>query len=307
MDFLSQILQLLRLESTVYFRANFCSPWGMSINAGKFANFHVVTSGQCWFSFAGGAPTPMNAGDLLLFPRGDSHRLTHNPDGNVVPAGELLAQPRVDDQGVSFGGNGVVTTLICGHFSYDRQAPHPLFETLPAMIHLKSGGRQDVFLQTAVELALRESESSKSGSSAVINRLGEVLLIQALRTFLEQETEPKGFISILSAPPICQAIQMLHDQPSRGWTLHELASGVGLSRSALAEQFKKRVGVSPMAYLTHWRMLMARDLLKATELPMVVVAEQVGYDSEFAFARAFKRTLGVTPGRVRRDRRRETG
>ncbi len=199
------------------------------------------------------------------------------------------------------GGVGRPTTLICGHFDWDRSARHPLLESLPTVIQLPAGDGPDAaWIATAVQLTVLESTARRPGTAAVVDRLAEALLIQVLRAHLDRLDRPAGFLAALGDPPLARALHHLHQEPGRGWTLDELARSAGMSRSHLAARFRETVGTTPIRYLNSWRMARAKDLLRATEQTIAQVAEHTGYQSEFAFAKAFKRYFGVTPGAARR-------
>jgi AraC-like DNA-binding protein len=297
-DVLTETLEALRLRGTAYFKAEFRSPWGMAIPAKDVAAFHVVVEGQCWLRVPGETPRELRGGDVVLFPEGTAHELVHAADAEACPAEDLLARP-ADKPG--YGGKGSATTLVCAHFSYDRRGLHPFFAALPEVIHISGeGGQQASWVATASQMAAAESTSGQRGASAVVDRLAEALLIQTLRQFLARSADPRGFLAAVEDPSIGRALACIHGHTERKWTVGDLAREVGISRSGLAERFRDLVGESPMRYLARWRMLAARRLLTAGALGTAEVAERVGYDSEFAFAKAFKRFFGEDPGAVRR-------
>lgn len=307
MDLLNDVLRTLRLRGTVYFLADFRSPWGMDIKGGAFANFHLVVRGGCWLRTpASDAPRRLNEGDFIFFPHGSRHALTYAPDSEAPPSAELLATGRGGEKGrVVYGGDGPATTLICGHFEYDRTSLHPLFASLPPLIHIVSDQQDDGgWMAAAAGLAVAESASGRKGSGAVVDRLAEVLLIHALRTYAERLGATEGFLAAVSHPGLSSALRLIHSRPAHSWGLEELARETGMSRSVFAEKFKGTMGLAPMQYLTHWRMQKARELLVTEELVVAEVGEMVGYKSEWAFAKAFKRFFGMGPGALRREGRR---
>jgi transcriptional regulator GlxA family with amidase domain len=190
---------------------------------------------------------------------------------------------------------------VCGHFEYDRSALHPFFRTLPKLIHVETDENEKAsWLMTAARLAAAESSSGQRVASAVVDRLAEALLMQTLELYLAQSEEPHGFLAAVSDVRIGRALSSMHGAPERTWTLRELARIAGLSRSGFSERFRALVGQSPMRYLSDWRMLRARVLLEEGSLSTADVASRSGYQSEFAFARAFKRHFGRGPGASRR-------
>lgn len=304
MDVVADILHALRLRGTVYFRARFHAPWGMVVPRGAFANFHVVTDGTCWVrGRAGSTFVRLGRGDMAVFPRGDTHALSCAPDAAMAPAASFLERTRREtEHGVVFGESGEPTTgLICGHFEYDRELTHPLFETLDEMLIVKS--RQDSgdgWLVTAADLAANASAADEPGSSAVVDRLAEALLIQALAAYVVQRADGAAFLHALNDRQIGRVLALMHEDIARNWTLDSLAASASLSRSHFAERFRALVGETPMVYLARWRMIRARELLRATRRPLGDISEAVGYTSEFAFAKAFKKITGETPGAVRK-------
>lgn len=309
MDILTDILRAQRLRGTVYFRADFRQPWGLDIQGGEFANFHIVARGRCWMRTrdAEGVRV-LEEGDVVMFPHGGAHALLHAPDATAVPASQLLdggGATAPDDTGCRvFGGGGAVTTtLICGHFEYDRRFPHPLFESLPPTMHVSAArhGRA-AWMATAGQLASAESALQGPGVSVIVDRLAEALLVQALLAYVDEmpQLEVRSFLAAIQDRSIGRVLEMMHHDINREWTLSELAQAACVSRSVFVERFRAMVGDSPMVYLACWRMLKARELLLDTSWSVAQVADAVGYKSEFAFAKAFKRRFQLAPGAMRR-------
>ncbi len=302
-DVLSEVLRRTALRGTVYFKADFGAPWAMNIGPKSVAAFHLVVAGECWVRSESGS-IHATAGDIVLFPHGHEHALLHQEDAAPVPAETLLADPSHTGEQVSYGGNGSSTTLICGHFERDHEVDHPLFATLPSCVYVPAkNARNSAWMATATELAVLESASGGPGSTAVVDRLAEVLLIQVLRAWCDLEQHSSSFLSALTDTRMAQAVTCLHASPAHPWTVDALAKKVGLSRSVLASRFRERVGMTPMNYLTQWRMRLAREALATTDASMATIAERVGYENEWSFAKAFKRTWQENPGAFRRRMR----
>ncbi len=292
---------MLRLRGTVYFQADFGAPWGMAVPASQVAAFHVVATGHCWLRLQGETSIGLERGDIVLLPHGAAHELVHEEGASAAPAAELLSQPR-QEEAPAYGGDGTTTTLVCGHFEFDREALHPFFETLPEILHISTGDDEHSdWLATAARLAAAESKGAQRCASVVVDRLAEALLLQTLRLYLDRAQEPRGFLAAVRDPAIGRALSRLHHDTAHDWSLCELAEIAGLSRSSFAERFKELVGESPMRYLFRWRMLAAREQLQEGSLSTAAVASRVGYSSEFAFAKAFKRFFGKGPGAMRRS------
>jgi AraC-like DNA-binding protein len=304
MDVLSDILQSVHLGGGVYFRCEFSAPWGMEIKPTEVAEFHIIVRGNCWLRMPGRSdPIPLQGGDLVAFPHGDAHTLVDAPEGAALPAEEIVQGQNLDHYGpVTHGGSGLPATVLCGYFQFDRDHPHPLVAVLPALIHIRGTDSYDfAWLQTAINFMIHETRTAKPGSEAVVNRLAEVLFVQMVRAHIAQTEAPPGMLAAIADKQIGAALQLAHQAPQQPWSLASLAQRIGMSRSAFAARFNQLVGQTPMQYLTFWRMRKARQLLSESRLGTAAIAEQVGYQSEAAFAKAFKKAVGVGPGAYRRN------
>ena len=302
MDVLTDILSTLRLRGTVYFQADFCAPWGMDIKGGAVANFHLIVAGTCWLRGPDSEPIrELHEGDMVVLAHGDRHALLHEPDADAPPAESVITTGLAGEPRPVYGGGGNATTLICGHYEYDRSGMHPLLRALPRLIHLRRE-QQTEWIATASRLAVAESNSTQDGSTAVVNRLAEVLFIQVIRAYAQQLADQKGFLATLAEPALAKALALLHNDPARHWQLSDLANASGVSRTILAERFKQMLGVAPIQYLTEWRMHKARELLITSKLSVASVAEQVGYATEWSFSKAYKRVFGEGPGATRQTK-----
>ncbi len=307
-NLLEDVLRAVRLRSTVYFKAAFRSPWGMALPSNDVANFHLVCMGECWLTAARlEAPVRLKAGDMVLCPRGDAHELRDLPEGQTTPADELIKEPLTNagvEDGIAFGGEGETTTsLICGHYEYARDIAHPLFDALPAIVIVKGGSDSTELNEQIASLAnAMIGFDAESIGAAALDRLAEALFICCVNAYSNACAEDQiSFIAAARDGQIGRAISLIHADIARDWQLQELADAAVMSRSVFAERFRELVGVSPMVYLARWRMLKARQMLLETSLPVSRISEQVGYQSEFAFAKAFKKNLGITPGQARRE------
>jgi len=302
MDVLTDVLRALRLRGTAYFQADFVAPWGMRFSGSEVANFHLVVEGRC-FARHGDEHTSveLQEGDLVVYPHGSPHRLTHPPQAEAPPAKDFIADTQRHEEGrLVYGSSaGERTTLICGHFERDRTAPHPLWDALPPVIHL-SNPKRSGWYETAAKMTVAEAREPAGGSEAVIDRLAEILLIQVIRDYAETPEGQRGFLLALKDGALAEAVKSIHAKPAHPWTVNELAKMAGMSRSGFSAQFQQALGTSPMQYVTLWRMHRARELVQTTDLHFSDVAQQVGYESEWAFAKAFSRTFGEGPGATRR-------
>ena len=297
-DALSEILRLARLKNCVYFQSDFTAPWGMEMGASPFAQYHVVVRGQCWLTLKGERHL-LATGDVVLLPWGDAHTLKNDPSTEAIPGQQVLAAIQSGEQ--PFQDGEVTARLLCGHFELDRNINHPFMRDLPNLIHIKGMGMESPnWIEAITPMLIGETGMVQPGTEIIVERLAEVLLIQVLRSYLFNLAEGQGFLAALADKHINGALKFIHSGAHTEMTLADVAKAVGVSRSSLAVRFKELVGDTPMNYLTNWRMLKAKELIRSGSLPLVDVAEQVGYTSEAAFSRAFKREHSQSPSAFRR-------
>ncbi len=283
-----------RLTGSIFCHASAAAPWGLRIDASPKASFHVVLDGSCWLVIDARAPRRLIAGDLVLLSRGAGHALCDDPASPRVPLDEWRAQR-------GRRARGAVTDLLCGTYDLGSQSNHPVLRLLPPLIHLPA--HDSAGLQTTLRLLLDEFDRPDVGSSKVVSRLLDVLFIQILRSWVDRQPEgSSGWLGALRDPAIGRALSALHRSPARPWTVKSLAAAAGLSRAVFARRFKDLVRATPLAYLTQLRLDTAARLLRTTDDPLAAIAQSVGYTSEFAFNRAFRRTRGSPPGRFRLNR-----
>ena len=301
-DALSDVLRLIRLKSQIYFLRDFSAPWGMQMDSAPVGQFHLVVRGQCWLE-ADGRQSMLGSGDVVLLPLGDAHILTGQLGGAAIPGAEVVAA--IQNGEPIFADGVVTTTLLCGHFEFDRSVRHPLLQALPRIIHNQGMARRNPgWLDSVTAVLVGETGSRQPGADVVINRLAEILFIQVLRDYLVEERPDRGFLAALHDPRLCHALSAIHGAVGNGavgadLTLAEIARAAGMSRSNLASRFKAVLGITPMSYLTQWRLLHAGELLSYSADPVATIGARVGYASEAAFSRAFKRMYGASPSRYR--------
>lgn len=298
MDALTDVLRLLHLRTNIFLHSSFCGVWAVDTSGQKKAAFHVVAHGDCWLHLTSGeAPLPLQAGDLLVLPRDRPHRISSlaTPPGPDVP----LNQPSPSNDPAHS------TSLICGYFEFESRAWNPVIEALPEVIILRGGENADAKpMDTLIRLMVDEAEHAQSGGDVMLDRLGDALFILVVRTVMRRTAVDGGYLAALADRNLGPAFRAMHAEPSRPWTLDTLGRVAGLSRSAFASRFHQKVGMTPLNYLTRWRMQLARAWLNDPDLAMIDIAERVGYTSEAAFSRAYKREFGLTPGTSRRSARR---
>ena len=305
-DVLADVLEQVRLAGTVYFTAELRAPWGVSVRPEGRAPFYVVTRGGCLLEVDGepGARS-LAAGDLAVLPRAHAHVLRSGPTVRPLPFGRFVKEHPMDERGFVHcdGGKGPTSTIVGGFFLSQELEATPLLSALPAVLHLRADDRHVAsWLEPTLRFIGVEMGSGMHGSRSVLNRLADVLFIQAVRAFLSTgELTHAGWLKGLSDGQVAKALALMHEHYAKPWTLGRLAREIGISRTVLAVRFRTLVGASPIAYLTRWRMLQAARLLRERRAGVAEVAGKVGYVSEAAFAKAFKRTLKRTPGQLRRS------
>ena len=316
MDALSHTLRVVRFAGAIFFRGEFTAPWCyqsppadaaapvLEPGAEKVVIFHLVTQGGCHVTLDGIAPVQLAAGDAILFPRGDAHRMASDPAlaaGARVRLDQLLTQrPRL----LTYGGGGAQTQLVCGYLACDARLAQLLLAGLPPLVRVNvRGSSSGLWLESSIRYALDEALSQRPGGAGVLAKLSEVLFIEVLRLYMDAQPPGRtGWLAAVGDRIVGAALQALHEQPARAWTVDELARQAATSRSVLAERFLQLVGSPPMQYLTQWRMLLAAQRLAGSNLPLTRIAEEVGYQTDAAFSRAFRREYGMPPAAWRRSR-----
>jgi AraC-like DNA-binding protein/mannose-6-phosphate isomerase-like protein (cupin superfamily) len=302
-DVVSDLLDAVRVRATVYCRSDLCAPWGFGVQAHGNPSFHVVTQGRCRLEVDDGSqPLELTTGDLVLLPHGPTHWLRDQPTSPIVWLDEILASTPMDGNGrLRYGGNGERAELVCGGFVLEGDAANPILRELPHVIRIGGAATKPApWVAATLELVAAVTASSAPGAGAVLSRLADAMLTQALRIALAElaSTDPPH-AQALRDPQIAAAIHLVHAQPEHAWTVERLAAEVGYSRSAFASRFRELVGESPMSYVTRTRLGVAATLLQRTRVSIAQVARRSGYSSEASFSRAFKREFGIAPGAYR--------
>lgn len=298
-DPVAEALHTLQMSGAFYSRATFTSPWGMALpEMPGHLMFHVLVRGECRVESEGRAPLHLREGDFALIPHGEGHTLVGAPGDPVVSLWETrrqLVTPHYEL--LHHGGGGAETAMICGAVRLDHPAARHLVSLLPPAIHLEhSGSERNQWVRSTVQLICHEARSLQAGGEAVITRLADLLVVQAIRAWLESDEANTGWIVALRDREVGSAIRHIHRNPERNWTVASLAGAVHMSRSAFARRFSAVVGESPAAYLTRWRMQLATTWLSTGEVRVADLPRRLGYGSEAAFSRAFKREMGMPPG-----------
>lgn len=334
MDVLAEVLRVIRLSGAVFLLARFAAPWAITSPPGPAlarmlrlrgehcAEFHVVAEGVCWVNLPGQPPQRVSAGDIILLPHGHEHILRGAPDLKPIDVNKIIPAPPYPEMiQLEHGGQGAVTRLVCGYLHFDLRF-EPLMRSLPPLLCVRRRGAATsveslggsgsaasalpessrTWLENTVQYLVTESSGSNPRrDGAMLSRMTELMFLEVLRRYMDEAPENSGgWLAAMRDPQVARTLQAIHGDAARKWTVAELAHAAGISRSGLAGRFTSLVGASPMRYLTDWRMHLARNLLREEALSVAQVAARVGFDSEAAFSRAFKRDCGVAPAAWRK-------
>jgi AraC-like DNA-binding protein len=317
-DALSEVLRSVRLTGAIFLRGELSEPWGFHAPPAGNASallapgtdclvpFHLVTEGVATVRVKGCEPLPLEAGEIVMLPRGDAHVLQNGAPPEVVDTSGLL--PKILEGALlseTGGGGGPVTRFICGYVGCDREAEKLFLSNLPPV--LKVGVRPHGsagWIESALRHLVGESESSGPGSRALLTKLAEALFIETLRRHMaELRSEDTGWLAAARDPAVGRALSWMHREPTRAWTVAELAKRAGVSRTVFARRFVEVLGQTPLAYLASLRLSVGATRLRSSDDSVLGVAVAVGYESEAAFNRAFKREFGLPPARYRKRER----
>ncbi len=285
MDPLSSLLQKLSVQGHIFFNGDFCGDFSVDTSGDGYAHFHVVSDGECWLKVGERLiEEPLQAGDLVLLPHDSSHMLLPFHPGTKPENPEL----------------GFVS-LICGHYEFSSKRANPVLAALPDYILVRGGNNtDDNWLKIILNFLRHESNSDLPGMNMVMDHLSEVLFTYILRSFMNSAESDRLLLKAFTDPAITKALNLMHDAPQQNWTVESLCSQVGLSRTAFTNKFQQLVGIAPAAYLVDYRMDLATELLEQGELSTDQIAEMCGYQSTAAFAKAYKKNTGDSPGKIRK-------
>lgn len=315
MDALSEALNTVRMTSAIFFNAEFTSPWGFAAPPAPqlasilapgtecFVPYHLVTEGKAVARVAGATDMPVSDGEVVMFPHGDPHTVSNGSPTVLMDSAASLGKYLSGDVSVTrFGGGGEATRFICGFFGCERHARRLFLAGLPPMITLSlRSDAAGAWLENSIRFLVSDAGTERPGRTALLAKMAEAVFIETLRRHMEQlPAEHVGWLAGARDPVVGGVLVLLHRKPSHPWSMTELAAEVGVSRSVIAERFTRFLGESPLAYLARWRLQLATKLLQTSRKTILHVAADVGYESEAAFNRAFKREFGLPPAQYRR-------
>ena len=318
MDVLSEVLKVVKLEGAVFFNGEFTAPWCfrssgstgiatyLSPEAGHLIPYHYLTEGRAYARLLEGKREELTAGDIVIFPHGDAHLLGNGSPARPVDSFETFAKNLTQGLKLArFGGGGEITKFICGFMGCDPRLSEVFLAGLPKILKVHVANEPSgEWILNSIRFSLADGRESSAGSGLVSTKLSEVLFVETLRRYINAlPPDQIGWLAGARDPIIGEALNLLHKDPADPWTVSDLARRIGLSRTRLAERFRHFLGESPMAYLAQWRLKLGAEMLQSTEDSVAQVALAVGYGSEAAFNRAFKREFACPPAQFRRKRK----
>jgi AraC-like DNA-binding protein len=318
MDVLSEVLKAVKLQGAMFYNGEFSSPWSfcsppshmvapyVTAAAGHVIIYHLVTEGRASARLVDGERIILNAGDIVVFPHGDAHFIENGPSAKPVDMAKELA--RIFSQRLKLsrlGGGGEITKFVCGFMACEPRLSQVFLGGLPPVFKVSirddASGR---WLQNSIRFSVNEADASRAGGEAVLAKLSEVLFVETLRTYIAHlPPEQTGWLAGARDAEVGKMLALMHRNPAQPWTIASLAKEAGISRSVLAERFRHFLNETPMAYLTRWRLQLGAQMLGSTSYSVAQIASEVGYESEAAFNRAFKRQFTQPPARFRSQSR----
>lgn len=320
MDPYSEMLATMRLKGALYFRAEFTAPWFINappssqlarvieLGATHVINFHLLTDGEATIRLRTGEELRLAAGDIVIFPHGDAHHMMSIDGACQVEDSAVIAKVQARDLSpLRAGGGGADTRFVCGYMACDPFFCRSILDGLPSVLSVNiRTGPSGHWLEHSIRHLLDEAGTGAAGSEAMLAKLSEALFIETLRTYAATLPDNHtGWLAAARDQYVGKALAIMHNRIAQPWTIADLANEVGLSRTALVDRFTELLAMPPITYLTHWRMQLAARALVTTSYNIAQIAADVGYESEAAFSRAFKREMGLPPARFRRETRQD--
>ena len=318
MDVLSDVLRAVKLQGALFFIGEFSAPWCLRSApseqmvphlfpaAGHLIIYHFLTEGRAYVKLPDGSGETLTSGDIVVFPHGDEHLLGNGPPQKPLDSLKTFgAHVSKGLKLIQFGGGGEITRFVCGYMACDPRLGEMFLSGLPQVLKVHvSKEPSGQWLANSIRFSVSENGGPKAGTGLVISKLAELLFVETLRCYISSlPSDRTGWLAGARDPAVGHALALMHREPEHAWTVSSLARGAGLSRTRLAERFRHFLRVSPMAYLTKWRLKLGADILQSTDHSVAEVAATVGYTSEAAFNRAFKREFSFPPAQFRRKRK----
>jgi AraC-like DNA-binding protein len=318
MDVLSEVLKVVRLQGALFYNAEFSSPWSVyaasshelarhfATDTERVIVYHFLTEGRASIRLENGTRLTLEAGDIVMIPHGDRHIVENGTASRTVDDSAHLAGAL--SQGLKlwrFGGGGEVTRFVCGYMAYEPRLGQIFLSGLPSVFKVNMRTHASgAWLENSIRFSVDQADRIQPGGEALLAKLSEVLFVETLRAYIAQlPAEQTGWLAGARDEEVGKVLAMMHQKPAHPWTIASLAKESGISRSVLAERFRHYLDQTPMAYLTRWRLQLGAQMLARTNYPVLQVAAEVGYESEAAFNRAFKREFGLPPARFRSQSR----
>ena len=317
MDVLSDVLKVVKLDGALFFHGEFSAPWCfkssqaaaitacLSLHPGHLVIFHFLTEGRAYAKLPDGERVELTAGDIVVFPHGDAHFLGNGPAIKPVDSFKTFSPNLTEGVKVArFGGGGELTKFVCGFLTCEPRMSQIFLAGLPSILKVHVVNEPSgQWLENSIRFSVAQMSGSNDGTDLVLAKLSEVLFVETLRRYIiTLPPDQIGWLAGARDPYIGHALALMHKKPGDPWTVEELARRLGLSRTRFAERFNHFLGEPPMAYLARWRVKLGAELLRSTDQSVAEVAAFVGYGSEAAFNRAFKRELDCPPAQFRRKR-----
>lgn len=302
-DVLGDVLAGLGLRTRLFCRMEVAAPWSMVFGRTELAHFHAVERGGCWLETTTAPPLALASGDLLVLARGGPYQLADQPGREGTPLEEIVHG--ASDGRYTFvrhGGEGPTSVIVCGSFGFDHAGGHPVLPLLPDVLHQKAGEASS-WLEPLLRSLAAEAKAARPGSLTIVSRLTDVLFVQVLRAWLEEQPDQPSWLRALNDPRLGRVLAAVHEHPAQDWSVEKLAEQAGMSRSPFSGRFTEVVGERPHAYVARVRIHRASQLLRESNRTLADVAAAVGYDSESSFSRVFRKRFGVSPGAFRRAAR----
>ena len=307
MDALSSVLDIIAMKGGVYFNCFLAGRWGMDVQATQLAEFHIVSSGNCWLRmYDRTVDLQLQTGDIVFFPHGHAHAMLSHPDSPMQNAKEFSkhAMPEFGPLVIGASKEEAQTQLLCGYFDFQNCPNHLFLSALPSLIHIKNHTEQELcWLTQIIAMLGYETSNQLQGRTAIVQHLVEVMFAHLIRAYVRQNSSDACILKTMADQKIGKCLNAIHQDIAAAWTIDQLAQISGMSRTAFISRFQQLSGFNPGDYLTQLRMLKAQRLLLMSDSGLIGIAMQVGYQSEAAFSKAFKRFAGISPGAYKKQQR----